>query len=205
MLTECYQVFSQSPHQRSVLRAVEILKNDGVIVYPTDTIYGLGASLHSREGVQRIYQIKKIATNKLLSFLCMDLKQVAQYAKMSNTAHKILRRCLPGPFTFILPATRLVPKVMFQKRRTVGIRIPDSPLCMELIEQLGSPIISTSIPDGQDSILNSPYEIDGKLNSQIDLILDAGELHSEPSTVVDLTNDEIQILREGAGDPALVG
>ncbi len=204
MPAEVFHIHVHNAHDQAINRAIEWLKNDGVIVYPTDTIYGLGTSLHSKQAVERVYRIKKIASNKLLSFICSDLKQVSQYAYMSNHAHKIMRRCLPGAFTFVLPATRLVPKIMFRKRRTVGIRIPDSPLCTRIVEKLGHPILSTSVPAGADEFLNDPFQIEQQLGNDVDFILDAGVLVSEPSTIVDLTEDEIRIVREGAGDPALV-
>ena len=204
METLSLKIFSENPHQRFINQAVEILKQGGVICYPTDTIYGLGAAINCKSAIERIYQIKKISNQKLLSFICKDLSEVAQYAYVTNQDHKILRRCLPGPFTFILPATNKTPKIIFQKRKTVGIRIPKSNLCQSLVELLGLPIISTSVPASPDEILNDPEEIQKRLGSKIDLILDGGILFSIPSTVVDLTDHAPEIIREGAGDISLV-
>jgi tRNA threonylcarbamoyl adenosine modification protein (Sua5/YciO/YrdC/YwlC family) len=198
------KVYPQHPHARAVNKTVEILKDGGVIIYPTDTIYGLGASIHSKSALERIYQIKKISNHKLLSFICSDFHNISQYAYISNSAFKIMKRCLPGPYTFILPATKLVPKILLQKRPTVGIRIPDSILCQTLVRVLGLPIISTSIPAGPDEILNDPLEIDKRYHSQIDLLLDNGILVSEPSTIVDLTQDNPVIIRKAAGDSSLI-
>ena len=198
------KIYPESPHMRVVNQAVNILRNGGIISYPTDTIYGLGASIAMNSAIECIYRIKKIASNKLLSFICKDIRDVSQYAQISNRSYKIMKRCLPGAFTFVLPATSKTPKMLFQKRRTVGIRIPKSPLCFLLVEQLGTPIISTSVPAGPNEVLNDPDEIYRRLGDQIDLILDGGILISEPSTVVDLTADDPVIIRSGRGDTSLI-
>jgi tRNA threonylcarbamoyl adenosine modification protein (Sua5/YciO/YrdC/YwlC family) len=158
----------------------------------------------NKGAIDQINQIKKIASRKLLSFICKDLKDIALYAHVSNHAYKIMRRCLPGPFTFVLPATNETPKRIYQKRRTVGIRVPDNKLCRLLVEQLGTPLLSTSVPAGPDEILNDPYEIERRIGDKLDLILDGGILISRPSTVVDLTGHEPEIIRNGAGDVGLV-
>ncbi len=202
--TRIIRIYPANPHQRAVDSAVEVLRADGVISYPTDTIYGLGASIKSKSALEKIYKIKKITGTKLLSFICRDIKQVAEYAHLSNANYKILRRCLPGPYTFILPATTNAPKKLFQKRRTVGVRIPDSKLCYMLTETLGIPIISTSVPAGPYEVLNDPHEIDARMGPQLDLILDGGILVSEPSTIVDLTKATPEIIRAGRGEAALV-
>lgn len=199
-----YVVYPKNPHLRVISKAVEILKDDGVIIYPTDTIYGLGASITSKKGIEKIYQIRKIAANKLLSFICSDLKNLSEYAHISNHAYKIMKRCVPGPYTFILPATKIVPKILFQKRRTVGIRIPDSTLCRQIVDLLGNPIISTSVPDGADGFFTDPQEIISSMENDVDLVLDAGVIVSEPSTIVDLSQDTPEIIRKGAGDISLI-
>jgi tRNA threonylcarbamoyl adenosine modification protein (Sua5/YciO/YrdC/YwlC family) len=192
------------PNLRNVKKAVEVLQEGGIISYPTDTIYGLGANIEIKSAVERIYQIKKISNYKLLSFICLDIKDITNYAYISNRSYKIMKRCLPGPFTFILPATSKTPKLLNQKRGTVGIRIPKSELCRQLVELLGKPIISTSVPAGADEVLNDPLQIDRRIGDQLDLILDGGILISEPSTIVDLTADEPLIIRQGKGDGGLV-
>jgi len=199
-----YVVYPENPHLRVINKAVEILKEDGVVIYPTDTNYGLGAAISSKKGIEKIYQIKKIASNKLLSFICPDLKNLSEYAYVNNHAYKIMKRCVPGPYTFILPATKTVPKLLHQKRRTVGIRIPDSPLCQKIVHTLGEPVISTSVPDGYDGIFTDPFEMINNMNHDVDLVLDAGILPSEPSTIVDLSQDIPEIIREGAGDISLI-
>ena len=204
MISKVLDIIADNPDQRQINLAVAILQGGGIICYPTDTVYGLGASIRNKGAIEQIDRIKKIANNKLLSFICKDLKDIALYAHVSNPAYKIMRRCLPGPYTFILPATSKAPKRLFQKRRTVGIRVPDNKLCYTLVNQLGTPIISTSVPAGPDEILNDPYEIERRIGDKIDLILNGGILVSRPSTVVDLTEFEPKIIREGAGDSSLI-
>jgi tRNA threonylcarbamoyl adenosine modification protein (Sua5/YciO/YrdC/YwlC family) len=201
---EVFKVYPAHPHKRVIDKAVQLLANDGVVIYPTDTVYGLGASIYSKKGLDRIYRIKKISNHKLLSFIVPDFKSIARYAHVSNYAYKVLKRCLPGPFTFILPATNLVPKKLFQKRKTVGIRIPDNKLCMELVIALNNPIISTSVPAGPDEILNNPEEIIKRFGNEIDLVMDGGLLISQPSTIVDLTGMEAEVIRRGSGDVSLI-
>jgi len=204
MNSKVFDIIPENPDQRCIDLAVNELRNGGIICYPTDTVYGLGASIKNKRAIEQISRIKRIANRKLLSFICKDLKDISCYAHVSNQAYKIMRRSLPGPYTFILPATSETPKRLSQKRRTVGIRIPDNILCRLLVDQLGTPILSTSVPAGPDEILNDPYEIERRIGENLDLILNGGILVSEPSTVVDLTNHEPVIIREGAGDPALI-
>lgn len=204
MNTKVYEIIPENPDQRYIDLAVSKLNNGGVICYPTDTVYGLGASVKNNRAIERINHIKRLANRKLLSLICKDLKDIAQYAYVSNHAYKIMRRCLPGPYTFILPATSETPKRLSQKRRTVGIRVPDSRLCQALVESLGMPLINTSVPAGADEILNDPFEIERRIGNELDLIFNGGILISAPSTVVDLTGPEPDIIREGAGDTSLI-
>ncbi|TFG96021.1 MAG: threonylcarbamoyl-AMP synthase [Calditrichales bacterium] len=204
MQTKVLDIIPNNPDQRHINSAVESLESGGLISYPTDTVYGLGASILNNRAIEQIARIKNIANNKLLSFICKDLKDIAQYAYVSNPAYKIMRRCLPGRYTFILPATNKSPKLLSQKRRTVGIRVPDNILCYKLVEQLGTPIISTSVPAGPDEILNDPYEIERRFGDRLDLILNGGILVSSPSSVIDLTGPEPVVIRDGAGDISLI-
>lgn len=183
-----------------LMDAVEIIKNGGVMAYPTDTVYGLGCDLFDKNSIERIYQIKKMPRKKDLSFICSDLKHISEYAHLSNLAYRLMKRLLPGPYTFILPATHKVPRLMLNKRRTVGIRIPDNKICMALLEQLGNPIISTSLTLDDDELMSDPFEIYDNYKNQIDVIIDGGVLKSEKSTVVDLTGSTPEIIREGKGD-----
>jgi len=190
----------QNPQLRLIHRVVEVLQEGGVIAYPTDTVYGFGCSLYNKKGIERIYLIKRTQKNQPFSFICADLKDISLYSKVSNYAYKTMRRLLPGPFTFILEGTKLVPKIMLTRRMTAGIRVPDNPICLAIVQELGHPIISTSasLPDGE--VLTDPVEIHGKLGKVLDLVIDGGVLISEPSSVIDLTGDVPKVLRKGKGD-----
>lgn len=192
------------PSHRQIRHAVSILERGGLIVYPTDTIYGIGCDIFNKSALERILKIKKSSRQKLLSFICPDLKNISQWAFVPNYAYRIMRRIVPGKFTFVLRASHEVPKLLVQKRDTVGIRIPDAPVALRLAESLGRPLLSTSVPLGEDGFYSDPAEIAETFRHQIDLLLDAGEMHNIPSTVVDFTGNEPVILREGAGDPQLL-
>ncbi len=192
-----------TPQPRHIQRTVEILRGGGLAVYPTDTTYGLGCDIYSRRSIDRIYELKGLKKEHPLSFLCDDLSQVAQYAVVEDRNYRILRHHIPGPYTFILPATREVPKILQSKKRTVGVRIPDNPTCRAIIQGLGHPVISTTVGrrmDDGDHFLNDPDAIAKTFNRSVDVLLDAGSLHQEPSSVIDLTGDTPEILREGSGD-----
>ena len=192
-------IHPENPQGRFLKTAVEVLKDGGLIVYPTDSIYGLGCDLFNKRAIEKIYQIKGNDKRKYLSFICSDLKGISEYAYVSNAAYKIMRRLLPGPYTFILNATRQVPKVLLEKRKTVGIRVPDNVVCHALLAEFGNPVISTSacLPD-QDYI-GDPDRIESTFARKVDLFLDAGPGSLEPSTVIDLTRDEPVLIRRGKG------
>ncbi len=190
----------QNPQKRLIQRVVEVLKNGGVIAYPTDTVYGFGCDLYNKKAIQRIYQLKRRDPKKPFSFICSDLKNISQYAQVTNQAYKIMKKYLPGPYTFILPGTKLVPRIMLTQRKTVGIRVPANPICLALVKTLGNPIISTSVNFSGAEVLSDPSRIEETFGSQIDLTLDGGILPHQPSTVVSLIDDEIQVIRQGAGE-----
>ncbi|KAB2845508.1 MAG: threonylcarbamoyl-AMP synthase [Melioribacteraceae bacterium] len=197
---EYYELHPVTPQLRYINKAVEVLKNGGVIIYPTDTVYGLGCDIFNRDAVERIYMIKNEAGTKLFSFLCPDLKDISKYAKVSDFAYKTMKKLMPGPFTCVLPASREVPKKLWTKRKSVGIRVPDNEIARTLAKELGNPIISTSVTTRKGELLYNPEEIRYILNTQVDLMLSVGVLSSETSTIVDLTGDEAEIIREGKGD-----
>ena len=199
-MMEYYELHPVTPQLRYINKAVEVLKKGGVIIYPTDTVYGLGCDIFDKEAVERIYMIKNEAGTKLFSFLCHDLKDISKYAKVSDFAYKKMRKLLPGPFTCVLPAAKEVPKKLWTKRKTVGIRIPDNDISRTLAKELGNPIISTSVTTRKGEPLYDPEEIRYILNTQVDLMLASGVLSSEPSTIVDLSGDEAEIIRTGKGD-----
>ncbi len=193
-------IHSQNPQMRLIRKAVDVLKDGGVIIYPTDTVYGLGCDLSNKRGIERIYDIKKRNKKQPLSFVCSDLKHISQYALVTDYAYKTMKRLLPGPYTFILEASRLVPKIILPKRPTTGIRVPDNEICLSLIRELGQPIISTSVKtqDGED--LGNPSIIDEYFGRIVDLIIDGGTIDPQPSSVISLIDDSAQILRIGKGD-----
>ncbi|HOG07646.1 MAG: L-threonylcarbamoyladenylate synthase [Syntrophales bacterium] len=190
----------QNPQMRLIRKAVDILRQGGIIVYPTDTFYGLGCDLFNKRGIERIYDIKRRSRKQPFSFICADLKEISRYARVSDYAYKTMRRLLPGPYTFILEASRLVPKIILPKRLTTGIRVPDDAICLALVRELGQPIISTSVSDERGEILNDPQEIDKKFRHCVDLVIDGGMLVAEPSSVISLVDDRVEVIRTGKGD-----
>ncbi len=201
-----FTIHPQNPEPRAIRKAAELLAAGGVVIYPTDTIYGLGCSVESRDAIERIYLIKGQRSDRPFSFVCSDLTHISSYAHVSNAAFKIMKRLIPGPYTFILPAARMkqLPRILVSKRKTVGIRVPASPATLALVKELGHPILSTSVTDGEGSILNDPERILETYGNIVDAILDAGLLPSAPSTVLDLTGDEVKIVRQGAGDTSFL-
>jgi len=189
-----------NPQQRKIDQVANLLRDGGVIAYPTDTIYGLGCDITNKKAIERVYQIKRRPKDKPFSFLCSDLKNISQYAKVSNYAYKTMRRLLPGPYTFILEGSHLVPKMMLTKRRTAGIRVPDNPICMALINSLGNPILSTSAASPEDELFSEPWLIDDHFGKLLDAVIDGGPVPGEPSSVISLIGDEPVIIREGLGD-----
>ena len=181
--------------------AVEILRQGGLIIYPTDTVYGIGCDITNKAALDRLYSVKGIAKTKPLSFVCADIKDISKYAKISTSNYRILRRYLPGPYTFILPGTRETPKTLLSKQKTVGIRIPDHALTLALVHELGNPIISTSVNISELSFASDPQEFSEYYEGKVDLVLDSGPTWAELSSVVDLTNDdEPVVIRAGQGD-----
>ncbi len=187
------------PQPRLVERAAEVLENAGLIAYPTDTYYGIGCDLESKKAIDRLYGVKGRDRKKPLAFLCPDLSDVARYAVVSKFAYRIMRQLTPGPFTFVLEATKLVPEMMRTKQRQVGIRVPQAPLMLAIAAKLGRPIVTTSATDADGTVLTDARAIKDELGNRLDLILDGGVQPNEPSTIVSLINDELEVLRQGKG------
>jgi len=185
---------------RWIKKAAEILQQGGIIIYPTDTVYGLGCDLFNKKGIDRIYEIKKRDRKQPLSFICADLKDISQYAQVSDFSYKVMKKLLPGPYTFILKASRLVPKMIIPKRQTTGIRVPDNPICQALVSELGRPIISTSVKDDKGEIMTHPEDMEKKFRHAVDIVLDGGISPATPSTVLNLVDDVVEIIRIGKGD-----
>jgi len=193
----------KNPQLRLIRRVVEVLQGGGVIGYPTDTIYGVGCDLFNPEAIWKIHRLKKSEGKKPLSFICSDLKDISRYAYVSNYAYKMMKRLLPGAFTFVLKATKLVPKIAMTKQNTVGIRIPDNKICLALVKELGHPIISTSVYKPDEGLYNDPAEIEERFGKQLDLVIDGGVIVAEHSSIIDLTDDFPKVIREGKGDVSL--
>lgn len=202
MAVEIQQVERDYPHRKQIMYAANILRRGGVIIYPTDTIYGLAADILNKEAIARIFKIKNVSKHKLLSFICRDLQHISEWAHIPNRAFRVMKRVVPGPYTFILPVSKGVPRAILEKRKTVGVRVPDSLVSLSLVEELDRPLLSTSVPrgDGLDDFFTDPHELAALFPHDIDLILDAGILPNNPSTIVDFTVDPPEIIRKGAGD-----
>jgi tRNA threonylcarbamoyl adenosine modification protein (Sua5/YciO/YrdC/YwlC family) len=195
------EINATNPEPRKIRRAVDALEAGEVIAYPTDTVYGLGCDLANKKAVDRIYQIKGMERSQMLAFVCRDLAEVAQYAVMHNAVFHTLKEFLPGPYCFILEATREVPRVVQTQRKTVGVRIPDHPVALALVRELGRPIISSTAARHGELPPPDPREVDVAFPG-LALVLDAGPGGTEPTTVVDLTGRMPKVIRAGAGDPA---
>lgn len=194
------QINPQNPQPRLIAQVSEILRKGGVIAYPTDTTYGIGSSIFSKRGIDRIYQLKQREKKKPFSFICADLSEVARYAKVSNYAFKILKRFLPGPYTFVLDASSIVPDLLTTKQKTVGIRIPANRICLAIVAELGHPIVTTSANLSGEEPIGDPYHIDETLGKQLDMVIDGGILSPDVSSVISLIGDFPEVLRKGVGD-----
>jgi tRNA threonylcarbamoyl adenosine modification protein (Sua5/YciO/YrdC/YwlC family) len=188
------------PQPRHISRVAQMLSADGVMVYPTDTVYGLGCDIKSKKALEKVRRIKRMDNKRHLSFVFADLKAISEYAQVTDNAYKILRRYLPGAYTFVLKATRLVPRIVLTKRNEVGIRIPDNRICQALVAELGNPILSSSVRMPDEQLLDDPKEIDKIYKSQVDLVIDGGVFLPEPSSVISLLDDQPVVIRKGKGD-----
>lgn len=200
---EYYELHPETPQLRYINKAVANLREGGVIIYPTDTVYGIGCDIFNKDALERVQSIKSNPELKLLSFICPDLKDISKYAKVSDYAYRTMKHLLPGPYTFILPAAKHVPKKLWSRRKTVGIRVPEHTIALKIVEELGNPIISTSTTNRKGEVLIDPLEIKSIFHSRVDLMLASGDLSGTPSSVIDLSNEEPVVVREGAGDITL--
>jgi len=194
----------QNPQPRLISRVVETLKQGGVVGYPTDTTYGIGCDIFNKKGVKKIYQIKQRDPRKPFSFICADISDVANYAQISNFAFKIMRRHLPGPYTFVLEATRVVPDLLTTRQKTVGIRIPDNPIALAIVRELGHPLVTTSANVSGEDAYHDPQQIEEAMGRMLDMVVDGGILLGEPSTVISLVDDRLEVLRQGSGDTSWI-
>lgn len=204
MTAELIKLYEENPDQKKMDKIIEVLRNGGVIIYPTDTVYGIGCDIFNQKAVERVCRIKGINPAKNnLSFICYDLSDISNYVKhLSTPVFKIMKKALPGPFTFILESNSSVPKILNAKKKSVGIRIPDHNIPRTIVKQLGNPIITTSIRDEDDVIEYStdPSLIYEKFANLVDIVIDGGYGDNIASTIVDCTKESYEIVREGKGD-----
>ncbi len=200
---EFIKIYEENPNPKQIDKVVAILRKGGLVIYPTDTVYGLGCDITNNRALEKIARLKNVKLAKAnFSFVCNDLSHLSDYVKQINTAtYKILKRALPGPYTFILPGNNSLPKA-FKNKKTVGIRVPDNNIIREIVKQLGNPIVSTSIRDDDDVIeyTTDPELIFEKWQDKVDLVIDGGYGDNVPSSVIDLSGDEIEIIRAGKGN-----
>ena len=197
------EINPHNPQQRLIRQAVDFLKKGGIIAYPTDTHYGIGCDIMNKKAIERVYLLKQRPKSKPFSFICSGLKHISVYAKVSNYAYKTMRRLLPGPFTFILEGSRLVPKIMLTKRKTAGIRVPDDAICNALVTELGNPIITTSATGPDGSIIEDPSLLHDFFQNRIDVVIDGGPVSGQPSSVISLIDDTPEVIRAGLGDVSI--
>ncbi len=198
------KIYPDNPNPKAIDQVVQVLRKGGIIIYPTDTVYGLGCDITNQKAIEAICRIRNIKPEKAnFSFICYDLSHIADYTKaIDNTVFRVIKKALPGPFTFIFNASHQVPKLLSSNKKTVGIRVPDNNIARDIVKALGNPILSTSIKDEDEIIEYStdPELIYEKYEHQVDLVIDGGYGGNIPSTVVDCTSGEFEILREGKGD-----
>lgn len=205
MAADVIEIFPDNPDERKIQLVVDCLKNGGLIIYPTDTVYSMGCDSKNLKAVERLCKLKKVKLNQnKFSIVCSDLRDISIYAKVSNVAFRQMKRLLPGPYTIILPSTNDLPKVIQTNRKTIGIRVPDHKIPKMIIEKLGNPIITTSLKDDIDDIIEYPNEVEviyEQNQDKVDMIIDGGWCGIIPSTVLDCTgNGSIELVREGLGE-----
>lgn len=199
------KIYPENPNLKEIDKVVDLLRDGGLVIYPTDTVYAIGCDALNVRAVEKICRLKGVNPQKSdLSIICYDLSNLSEYAKISNLAFKLMKKNLPGPFTFILPTSNQLPKI-YKNRKEVGIRIPDNNIVRTLVKELGNPILTMSVHDEVDDILEyttDPELIEEKYNGQVDIVIDGGYGGIEPSTVVDCTTDEFEVVRQGKGELA---
>ncbi|MDH3614815.1 MAG: L-threonylcarbamoyladenylate synthase [Gammaproteobacteria bacterium] len=201
-MAKLIEIHPTDPQPRRVAAIVQIIQNGGLIAYPTDSSYAFGCHIGDKRAIDRIHRIRRTDKKHNFTLICSDLSEISTYARVDNWAYRLIKSLTPGPYTFILPATREVPKrLQNPKRRTIGFRVPDHPLVHAVLENLGEPIMSSTLTlPGESMPLTDPLEIEARIGHQIDAILDAGPTGIEPTTVLDLTGGSVEVLRQGKGD-----
>jgi len=194
------KINNKNPQLRLIQKVIKVLKNGGIIAYPTDTYYGIGCDIMNKKAIQKIYKLKQRNPKKPLSFICSGLKNISHYAKVTNYAYKTMKRLLPGPYTFILDGSKLVPKIIMTKQKTAGIRVPDNIICQMIVEELGHPVINTSAKKPDGNILHDPLLINEFFNTEIDIVIDGGIVPGQPSSIISLLDDDPTVIRKGLGN-----
>ncbi|MBC6697887.1 L-threonylcarbamoyladenylate synthase [Hymenobacter puniceus] len=205
MAATLLRIHPENPPQNRIQQVVDVLRRGGIIIYPTDTVYGIGCDIHNAKAVDKLCRIKGLNPEKaMLSFICADLSHISDYAHgITTPTYKVIKRALPGPFTFIFEASSKVPRQAGRQRKTVGIRVPDNQIIIQLVRELGNPIMSTSVREDEntlDEYVTDPDLIFEKYRSLVDLVIDGGFGNNVPSTIIDCTNDDFELVRQGAGD-----
>lgn len=204
MTATLFKTHPDNPEMRKIRQVAECLRDGGVIIYPTDTVYGLGCDIHNQKAVERICQIKKINPKKRknLAFICNDLSHIAEYTRIGNATFKLMKKALPGPYTFILETSSKVPKILNISKKNVGIRIPDNNITRAIVQELGHPIITTSVlaEDEVVKYMTDPEEIYDQYKHKVDMVIDGGYGNNVGSTIIDCSDDTVTVLRQGAGD-----
>ena len=206
-MAQFFHIHPESPQKRLVSRAAEILRDGGIAVYPTDSCYAIGCQIGDKEALERIRRIRNLDDRHNLTLMCKDLSEIGTYAKVSNTAFRLMKALTPGPYTFLLLATRDVPKrLQHPKRKTIGVRVPDNVITLAMLDEMQQPVLTTSlILPGQELPMTDPEEINNVLGKQVELIIDGGRCGMVPTTVIDLTGDQPEIVRQGKGDTGVIG
>ena len=197
------KINQQNPQLRLIHKIVAILKKGGIVVYPTDTYYGIGCDIMNKRAIEKIYQLKQRNKSKPFSFICSGLKNISNYAKVSNYAYKTMKRLLPGPYTFILEGSRLVPKIMLTKRKTAGIRVPDNPICLALVNELENPLLTTSATTPDGTIFHDASLIHDFFGARVEVVIDGSIVPGQPSSVISLIDDMPEVIRKGIGDVSI--
>jgi tRNA threonylcarbamoyl adenosine modification protein (Sua5/YciO/YrdC/YwlC family) len=202
-MTMLFRINPINPQERLLTKVVDILKRGGIIAFPTDTFYGIGCDIMNKKAIEKIYLLKQRKKSKPFSFICSDLKNISDYAKVSNYSYKTMKRLLPGPYTFVLQGSKLVPKIMLTNRKTAGIRVPDNTICLALVKALKNPIITTSAAKPDGTILYDPSLIHDFFQNRLDVVIDGGPVPGYPSSVISFIDDFPEIIRKGLGDVSI--
>lgn len=196
-----FVINEKNPQARLINKTKDVLEEGGVIIFPTDTVYAYGCDIKDKRAIERIYRLKKMDKKKPLSFIFTDISEISEYVRnVSDDAFKIMKKAFPGPYTFIFKASKLVPKIVVTNQKTIGVRIPDNNIALDIVRALGRPILATSVFNMSGEYLIDPRELEKVFRNEVDLVIDAGPKPAEPSTVIDLSEDIIEVIREGKGE-----